>query len=267
MSKSSNNSNNVVRTSRKALNDLQYSPNGKDIVGLSPRKANQLNIKKGLFDLSTTNSFKSKDFRKRTSISLPDICSSAASSCNSISFNNSFNKSEASTPSKPCFTPTKHGKRNNISIILEEKENPNLISSLYSDKYSKEKKAEEKDSSTNKNVSKSSDGKREDEKKKTFKEIAIQCNKLDEDMLFADTVENTPYWKLMTHRILKSLQETDVENIAIGKLLDELNDKNDILRNKNESLNKLLNEYDEIRKIMLESTQNDEEIEDSGYDA
>ncbi len=31
---------------RKALNSLQYSPNGKDVVGLSPRKSNQTNKKK-----------------------------------------------------------------------------------------------------------------------------------------------------------------------------------------------------------------------------
>ena len=31
---------------RRALNDLQFASNGKDIVGLSPRKTNQIQLKK-----------------------------------------------------------------------------------------------------------------------------------------------------------------------------------------------------------------------------
>lgn len=38
----------VIRT-RRALNSLQYSPNGKDIVGLSPRKTDQSQTKKVAF--------------------------------------------------------------------------------------------------------------------------------------------------------------------------------------------------------------------------
>jgi len=71
----------------------------------------------------------------------------------------------------------------------------------------------------------------------------------------------------MAHKRLKCLLETEFENAEISKILDELNNKNEVLRSKNDSLNKLMNEYDEIRKMMLESTQNDdEEYEDSGYD-
>ena len=53
-------------------------------------------------------------------------------------------------------------------------------------------------------------------KKKEFKEIAIQCNKSEEDMLFGDSVEGTNYWKLIAHKRLKALLESNKENSEVN---------------------------------------------------
>lgn len=187
----------ATRTSnRKALNDLLYSPNKRDSI----RQSN-------------TNDLKSYHLKKRTSISLPDICSQAL---NSNAFNNSFNRSEASTPNKissfKTNTPAlKLNKRNNISVILEEKENPNLAFGIHLDKNLKNSinKLEKQASSDECLVS------TKKEKNVEFKEAGIQCNKDQEDMLFSESVDNTPFWKLMAHKRLKCLLETEFENAEV----------------------------------------------------
>ena len=37
---------NVIVRTRRALNCLQHSPNGKSVVGISPRKSNRKKVKK-----------------------------------------------------------------------------------------------------------------------------------------------------------------------------------------------------------------------------
>jgi hypothetical protein len=189
----------ATRTSnRKALNDLLYSPNKKESIGVSNR-----------------NDLKSNHLKKRTSISLPDICSQAL---NSNTFNSSFNRSEASTPNKSSSfksanTPAlKLNKRNNISVILEEKENPNLAFGIHLDKNLKGSisKLEKLASSDECLVSVKK------EKKVEYKETGIQCNKGQEDMLFSESVDNTPFWKLMAHKRLKCLIKTELENSEVN---------------------------------------------------
>jgi hypothetical protein len=181
-------------TNRKALNDLLYSPNKKESIGLS----------------NSAKDSKSNYLKKRTSISLPDICSQAL---NSNSFNSSFNRSEASTPNKlssyKTTTPSlKVNKKNNISVILEEKENPNLAFGIHLDKNLK--------NSINKHEKQTSSDEClvgiKKEKIIAFKETSIQCNKDQEDMLFSESVDNTSYWKLMAHKRLKCMLQTELEN-------------------------------------------------------
>lgn len=128
--------------------------------------------------------------KRRTSISLPDICSFV----NSKDASN-LNKSATSTPHKlkmnTATTPVKFSKTN-ISIIIEEKENPNYYLS-----------------STTLNE------KQELVEKKETKEIAIQCNKSDEDLVFCDSVEGTSYWKLIALKRVKALIETREENAQV----------------------------------------------------
>lgn len=173
---------NVMVKTRRALNCLQHSPNGKSIVGISPRKTT--NRKKVVYDSSETNNLK-----RRTSISLPDICSYA----NAKDANN-LNKSATSTPHKvkvnTTTTPIKFSKTN-ISIIIEEKENPN-----YCFAHSVVEKSELNN-------------------KKETREIAIQCNKSEEDMLFSDSVEDTNYWKLIALKRVKALLESKEENSQV----------------------------------------------------
>lgn len=172
-----------VRT-RRALNSLQFSPNGKDISTLTTSSA-KVKTKKGLNERKFSNNVRNNStngLTKRTSISLPDICGT-----------NKALKSINSTPNK---NQTKIE-----SFIKEEKENPNLINdkkptskSLFKDKQNKHKE----------NLLK-------------CKEISIQCNKSDEDMLLSSSVEGTPYWKLLAHKRLRCLLETQEENDKVTR--------------------------------------------------
>jgi hypothetical protein len=209
----SNSSSARATTTRRALNDLQYSPNGKDIVGLSPRKTNKGHMvnmsKNGLFESSANLSAKSINkfsykLKKRTSISLPDICSTAALSESSST--TSINKSEASTPCKQ-LPLLKTSKRSNISIIVEEKENPNLAFNLHLEKCLMKENADKETVTATETANV-----KQNKPVENLREIAIQCNKSDEDMLFGDSVEQTSYWKLLSHKRYNCLIETRLEN-------------------------------------------------------
>lgn len=193
-----------ARTTRRALNDLQYSPNGKTIAGIqmSPRKyieADPLKPGRILFDNNLNTSQLNRPLKKRTSISLPDICSTAKS----------LSVSQVSTPSKSKTTSTQNtpfkSGRKDISIILEEKENPN--STFHLDKNSI-------CYGSYKNLTKLRETIKEE--KAESKECSIQCNKSDEDMLLSDNVDSTPYWRLLTYKRFKCLQETLKENHEVN---------------------------------------------------
>jgi len=209
--------------SRKALNTLQYSPNGKDIVGLSPRKfqTSKFDLKTAsIFAVDTSHSNKSsslaKPLKKRASISLPDICSTT-------SMPNSANKSATSTPHKNKLTTSKSNangiaqllktKKSNISIIVEEKENPNVVLSLSSEKlallHQKQQQKESLKELKEKPLKKAKDP-------KEFAEISVQCNRDAEDMLLSESVEGTVYWKLQAHRRFKAVLETELENKQVN---------------------------------------------------
>ena len=123
---------------------------------------------------------------------------------------NSFNKSTSNTPRKaikPTQSATVPSKTNrtNISIIIEEKENPNYILNLNHEGLGKTDEVPE--TLCKNNVSK--------EESKCFCEIAIQCNKSDEDMLISQSVHDTGYWKLMAHKRYKALIEASKENSMV----------------------------------------------------
>ncbi|CAF1085261.1 unnamed protein product [Brachionus calyciflorus] len=239
---------NGVRT-RRALNSLQYSPNGKDIAGLTTSSA-KVQTKKGLFESKNSNNVRN-GLKKRTSISLPDICGT-----------NQALKSLTSTPCKnhrttsTSTTPTKIPRKEVIeSVIQEEKENPNVI---MNDKKNGEKVTlKDKQIKNRENLTK-------------FKEISIQCNKSDEDMLLSISVEGTPYWKLLAHKRLRCLIETEKENEKLNESIADLDKINDDLRERNNHLYGALKEYNEIKKQLLESIEEcdeeDDEENDSGYE-
>lgn len=138
---------------------------------------------------------------------MPDI---TASVCNAAL--NDTIKSAASTPNKPLkknlthtSTPTKsHLKKKNISIIFEdrEKENPNYQS--FSQKLEKTFSSDVTLSSIKKANAKT--------KHIECSEIAIQCNKIDEDMLLNENVDNTNYWKLLAFKRFACIGESLAEN-------------------------------------------------------
>jgi hypothetical protein len=128
--------------------------------------------------------------KKRTSISLPDI----NSYCD-IKDANSLNKSATSTPNKTAFVKQISVSKSNISVIFEEKENPNHILNM-------EKQASVEAVT---NV-------RPKTKVVEYKEMSIQCNKGEEDMVFADSVCGTDYWRLIAHKRSKALVESKMEN-------------------------------------------------------
>lgn len=249
---------------RKALNDLQYSPNGKTIVnGLAPMKVN--NLKNKMIFNEPENVYKEKCsyFKKRTSISLPDICSMAQQQ-----LNQSVNRSITSTPNKfkqvstsSLNTPSKlsaagSSRNKDFSIIIEEKENPSVLFNL-SEKLNEIK-------------TKSKSPQNEEREKLPpveCREVEIQCNKMEEDMLTGESVENTSYWKLLAYKRYKSVLEASKENENLNKAIADLDKRNEELKMKNANLLKVIEEYEEIKQSILESIDCDDEYEenDSGY--
>jgi hypothetical protein len=152
---------------------------------------------------------------KRNSISLPDI---TASVCH-VALNDTI-KSTASTPNKPLkknahtSTPTKsHLKKKNISIIFEdrEKENPNYT---FSQKLEKTFCSE---------ISLYQSAKKEKSvkiPKVECREIAIQCNKMDEDLVMSENVDKTDYWKLMAFKRFACIGESLAENKKVNHLIN-----------------------------------------------
>jgi len=238
---------NQIRT-RRALNSLQYETNGKNIVGLSANhKSNQIvNPKQALFE--QTNQKLSK-LKRRTSISLPDI-----NIMSSFGDSNNLNKSATSTPNKRAQRQLTSSK-SNISIIHEEKENPNYVKN----KATKMKKIETKISS------KLAANKALKDTEIKSKEISVQCNKTEEDMVFGDSVNGTDYWRLIAHKRSRALDDTQKENSTLHKDIEDLNDKNEVIRENIKELLELINEYKEIQKSMLEEEDDNDEA-DSGFD-
>lgn len=102
-----------------------------------------------------------------------------------------------------------------------------------------------------------------------YKEASVQCCKTDEDMLLSDDVDQTPYWKLLAHKRFTSLLKTKAENEKINDEMAELDKINENLREKNKKLLQMLKEYDELKKLIVETIDNDcgdDDNEDSGYD-
>ena len=81
--------------------------------------------------------------------------------------------------------------------------------------------------------------------------MAVQCNKADEDMLLADNVDDTVYWKLFARKRYAAIVETERENGQVHEDMAALDKRNEATRAKIAALNKLLNEYEEIRVSAL----------------
>lgn len=241
--------------SRRALNSLQYSPNGKDIVGLSPRKlrfANKLLDFDSKQDLKTSSS---SPLTKNTpkSISLPDISSKAKTlrSSASIVFSSAAltststphqNKSKSSTVSPIKSVVVQAVKtRKNISVILEEKENPNFVGD-----------AETKSKAINRPT-----------KGHKYKNSSVQCNLVDELMLTGDCLDETPYWKILAHKRLAAFVEAEEETQQVNREIRELHEKNESLRKKVANYKKIIKEFEDMKTQLLDAI---DEADDSGYE-
>ena len=156
--------------SRRAIGNLQCSPKGKHIAGLSPRKITFVagRVKKSddatisLFNLSRA---------KRNSISLPNIAAAASATAIATAIN---------SPSKvqwDCATT----------------------------------------------------------------EMAVQCNMVDEDLLYADNVDDTAYWRMLARKQHAPLVEAVHENAKLYEFSLELDKTNKQLGYRNAVLNELVN--------------------------
>ena len=139
--------------------------------------------------------------KKRNSISRPDINLL-------LNFNNSdsLNKSTASAPSNKT-TKKISSSKSNISIIYEDKENPNLMKAKLEKMKSMENKIGRK-LAVNKALREAI--------KVQHTEAAVQCNKAGEDMVFGDSVKGTGYWRLIAYKRHNALIETQKENKMVN---------------------------------------------------
>lgn len=177
--------------------------------------------------------------KNRTSISLPDISGSkliAARSpailalCSTSTPHQQHNRKGLKSPGNVVVG------RKNISVIMEEKENPNAgLSMLHHSK-------------TTTTTATSSRP-----KMPKFKSSSIQCNLIDELMVTGDneTTDLTPYWKMMAHKRLAALDEAELETAQVNRHMAELNEENEALRNKIACYVEILREYDEIKASRL----------------
>lgn len=236
---------------RKALNCLQYNDsNIKSIVGLSNQslKTNQsMDPKKAL--LSDTNE-KLNKLKKRNSISLPDI--------NLLLNGESLSgKSSTRTPtSKPMKKMT--ASKSNISVIYEDKENPKLMRAKLDKMKNMENKIGRK-LAVNKAL-------REAVQAVQTSEMSVQCNKAEEDMVFGDSVRGTDYWRLIAYKRNDALVETQAENKMLHSCIESLNKKNEDLRQNIKELYELIDQYKELQRAALEEAEENDAVDDSGFD-
>lgn len=273
-------------TSRKALNNLQTSPNGKSVVcGSSSTQTTKIfqdeneNAKgTGTKTISTmklkqsTLMFKAPMKMKQQSNSIDVDCNTKKQQIhhhkgrrNSISLPD-IHASCENVIKKSMTTPKSKSESLKQAPKIEEKENPN-----FQTRQPRQQKTDVlQQSIAIVEVPKAS------KVEKTFQTASIQCNKLDEDMLFADSVDSTPYWKQVALKRFEAWCVAEKENECLNTDIAVKDKDNEKARAQNEHLNELLNDYEDIRKMMLESTQNDgkdsdddcenSEVEDSGYD-
>jgi len=273
----------VIRTSnrpktRRALNNLQVSANGKDIINFdSPRKTNQTtNFNKQLNDDTPLNKKLTKS-NKRYSISLPDIASTTADSCNTLLHAEALIKSAASTPNKSNIprstnttsTPSRPNlRKKNISIIFEdkEKENPNYLS--FSKKVEKSLLCSVRKVKFDATKDEEDDLQQDNKKTVDYKDMAIQCSKMDEDLLLSDNCDNNNYWKLLAHKRFACFKEATNENYELNQVLSELDQRNSVLRDEIQAYTKLLEQSSQITKLIMESIEceDSDEVDDSGFD-
>lgn len=193
---------------------------------------------------------KSFGLKKRTSISLPDISSQ--------NFENTVVSSQKSTPCKmkmslssssygvQCYSSLNlHSTpgtgllrgRKDISIIMEEKENPSFLLELSAQRT--------KSSSTVAVI-------QEEKLEKSYKDTGVVC-KLDVEnmLLYDDQLEDTSYYRLLAQKRFAALQEAKQENMELNDMLNKLDEKNDLLRARNKELVDLIHNYEEIKVILV----------------
>lgn len=221
-------------------------------------------------DLKSSNS---SPLTKNTpkSISLPDISSRVKTirSSTSIIFGSAA-ITKTSTPHqnktlKSAESPVKSAAqanktRKNISVILEEKENPNFV---LGDAESKSKVRLIKisfDSVINLKYNMLFYVYKAINRGKN-KNSGIQCNLIDELMLTGDSLDETPYWKILAHKRLAALVEAQEETNHVNREIRELHEKNESLRKKIANFKKIIKEFDEMKvrkkkKFILNKTKN-----------
>lgn len=239
-----------IRTARRALNSLQYDSNGRTTGGLNTTP-NTLNSKQAFYE---TNE-KLNKLKKRNSISLPDI----NLMMNNLSESDSLNRSATSTPNKGIMKKSHASKsKSNISVILEEKENPSNMRAKLEKMKSMEMRIGHKLIATKAMAKKAAaiEG----------KEVAIQCNKSEEDMVFGDSVKGTDYWRLIAHKRFNAFVDTKAQNQELHARVMSVNEHNEALRESIKELYELISQYKEIQKSFLEAEEEIEGVEDSGYD-
>lgn len=92
------------------------------------------------------------------------------------------------------------------------------------------------------------------------KNSGIQCNLIDELMLTGDSLDETPYWKILAHKRLAALVEAQEETNHVNREIRELHEKNESLRKKIANFKKIIKEFDEMKvrkkKFILNKTKN-----------
>jgi len=81
-------------------------------------------------------------------------------------------------------------------------------------------------------------------------------------MLTGDSLDETPYWKILAHKRLAALVEAQEETNHVNREIRELHEKNESLRKKIANFKKIIKEFDEMKSELLEAIDND----DSGYE-
>lgn len=235
------------------MNCLQYNDsNIKSIVGLSNSslKTNQMaDPKKAL--LSDTNE-KLNKLKKRNSISLPDI--------NLLLNGENLNGVKSSSTTTPTSKPMKKmtASKSNISVIYEDKENPKLMRAKLERMKNIENKIGRK-LTVNKAL-------REAVQTVQTSEMSVQCNKAEEDMVFGDSVRGTDYWRLIAYKRDDALVETQAENKKLHSCIEGLNKKNEELRQNVKELYELIDQYKELQRAALEEAEENDAVDDSGFD-